>query len=177
MLISLATICSCQKQGSAAEQQLAQRKVELDAREEAFAERKSALDEREKALDERQKALDAREKAFAEKENAATNAPTNSTDVQNPAQLQAERARIIQQLSTNLPDHAQLHAEKAQKDKELQDQLGQSESRQEELQSARQRKMAIGMSGGAVFPAAQATSPHQSPAVEATSPSPSATPE
>jgi DNA repair exonuclease SbcCD ATPase subunit len=174
MLISLATICSCQKQGSAVEQQLAQRKVELDAREEALAERKSALDERVKALDERQKALDAREKAFAEKEKTAMNARTNSTDVQDPAQVQAERARIMQQLSTNLPDHSQLHAEKAQKDGEIQEQLSQ---RQEELQRARQRKMAIGMSGGAVFPAAQATSPPQSPAAEATSPSPSPTPQ
>ncbi|PYI41944.1 MAG: hypothetical protein DMF12_08380 [Verrucomicrobia bacterium] len=43
MLISFAMICSCQKQDLAAEQQLAQRKAELDARE-------KALDEREKAL-------------------------------------------------------------------------------------------------------------------------------
>ena len=57
MLISFAMICSCQKQDSTAEQQLAQRKTDLDAREEALAERKSALDEREKALDEREKAL------------------------------------------------------------------------------------------------------------------------
>jgi hypothetical protein len=177
MLISVAMIWSCQKQGSTSEQQFAQRKVELDARDEALAERKSALDEREKTLDERQKALDAREKAFAEKEKAAMNARTDPTNVQDPAQLQAERARIIQQLSTNLPDHAQLHAEKAQKERELQEQLGQSESRQEELQRARQRKMALGMSGGAVFPAAQATSPPESPAVEATAHSPSPTPQ
>jgi hypothetical protein len=43
MLISFAMICSCQKQDSAAEQQLAQRKAELDARE-------KALDEREKGI-------------------------------------------------------------------------------------------------------------------------------
>src|SRR2546428_1807582 len=49
MLISFAMICSCQKQDSAAERQLAQRKTELDARE-------NALDEREKALAEREKA-------------------------------------------------------------------------------------------------------------------------
>ena len=46
--ISLAILCSCQKQDSTAEQQLAQRKTELDARE-------KALDEREKALAERTK--------------------------------------------------------------------------------------------------------------------------
>jgi hypothetical protein len=34
MLISLAMICSCQKKDSTTEQQLAQRKTELDAREE-----------------------------------------------------------------------------------------------------------------------------------------------
>ena len=39
MLISFAMICSCQKQDSAAEQQLAQRKTELDARETALIER------------------------------------------------------------------------------------------------------------------------------------------
>src|ERR1700730_11649634 len=57
LLISFAMISSCQKQDSTAEQQLAQRKVELDAREEALAERKSVLDEREKALDEREKVI------------------------------------------------------------------------------------------------------------------------
>ena len=36
MLISFGMICSCQKQDSAAEQQLAQRKAELDAREQAL---------------------------------------------------------------------------------------------------------------------------------------------
>lgn len=164
MLLSLAMICSCQKQGSTAEQQLAQRKIELDGREEALAERKSELDERQKALDERQKALDSKEKEFAEKEKAAMNAQANPTNVQDPAQVQAERDRIIQQLSTDLPDHSQLRAEKAQKESERQMQLGQGESRQQELQRARQRKMeAIGMSGGAVFPAAPSTSPTPSP--------------
>jgi hypothetical protein len=79
--------------------QLAQRKVELDAREEALVERKSALDEREKALDEREKSL-------AEKQKGTMNARPNPTNVQgqtpDPAQVQAERDRIIQQLS--IPD-------------------------------------------------------------------------
>ena len=47
LLIPFALVCSCQKQDSTAEQQLAQRKTDLDARE-------KALDEREKALAERQ---------------------------------------------------------------------------------------------------------------------------
>jgi chromosome segregation ATPase len=176
MLVSLVMICSCQKQDSAAEQQLAQRKTDLDAREEALAERKSALDEREKALAERQKALDEREKSLAEKEKATMSARTNPTDVQDPAQVQAERDRMIQKLSTRLPDHSQVHAEKAEVERKIQGQLAPSQPRQEELQRARQRKMEA-MSGGAVFPAAQATSPPQSPAVEATSPSPSPTPQ
>src|SRR6202049_4725250 len=90
MLISFAMICSCQKQDSTAEQQLAQRKTDLDAREEALVERKSALDEREKALDEREKAL-------AEKEKATMNARTNPTNLQDqtpdPAQVEAEKDR------------------------------------------------------------------------------------
>jgi hypothetical protein len=48
LLIPFALGCSCQKQDTVAEQQLAQRKADLDARE-------KALDEREKALAERQK--------------------------------------------------------------------------------------------------------------------------
>src|SRR5881409_186180 len=48
MLISFAMICSCQKQDLAAEQQLAQRKAELDAREKALDEREKALAGREK---------------------------------------------------------------------------------------------------------------------------------
>src|SRR6266699_3629851 len=102
MLISFAMICSCQKQDSAAEQQLAQRKTDLDAREEALADRKSALDERQKALDEREKSL-------AEKEKATMNTRTNPTDVQDPAQVQAQRDMLKQQLSAmSPPDASQL---------------------------------------------------------------------
>src|SRR5437667_12257100 len=88
MLIAFAMICACQKQGSAAEQQLAQRKTELDTRE-------AALDEREKALVER-------ERAFAQREKAAANVRTIPPGVQGQtraaAQIQAERDRRIQQL-------------------------------------------------------------------------------
>jgi hypothetical protein len=48
LLIPFALVCSCQKQDSTGEQQLAQRKAELDARE-------KALDEREKTLAQRAK--------------------------------------------------------------------------------------------------------------------------
>ncbi len=55
MLTSLAMICSCQKQDSTAEAQLAQRKTELDVREEALVEREKAVIERAKPLAEREK--------------------------------------------------------------------------------------------------------------------------
>jgi hypothetical protein len=150
MLISLAMI-SCQKQDSAAEQQLAQRKTELDAREEALAARKSALDEREKALDEREKSL-------AEKEKATMNARTNPTNVQgqtpDPAQVEAEKERMIQQLSGMTPDPSQVSA--AEKEREIQRAqrlpgLGELQSQKQlgadELETQRQRKLeAAGMS-------------------------------
>ena len=50
MFVSLVMVCSCQKQDSAAEQQLARRKTELDAREQALDEREKALAEREKLV-------------------------------------------------------------------------------------------------------------------------------
>ena len=65
MVISLAMICSCQKQDAVAEQQLAQRKVELDTREDALIERLNALDEKVNALDERVRALAENEKSRA----------------------------------------------------------------------------------------------------------------
>ena len=149
MLVSLAMICSCQKKESATEQQLAQRKTELDAREEELAERKSALDERERALDEREKSL---------AEKATMNTRMNPTDAQgrvpDPAQVEAEKERMIQQLSAMVPDPAQI--EEAEKEREmLRAQklpgLGESQSQQhlgaDELETLRQRKLeAIGMS-------------------------------
>src|SRR2546430_16577795 len=73
MVISFMMICSCQKQDAVAEQQLAQRKVELDTREDA-------LIEREKVADEREKTLDQREKRLAEREKSKANAPTICPD-------------------------------------------------------------------------------------------------
>jgi hypothetical protein len=172
ILGSFVMICSCQKQESAAEQQLAQRKVELDAREEALAERKSALDEREKAL--------------AEREKAIANIRTIPTSVQgqtpDPAQAKAERDRRIQQLPPEfqalIPSRAQLQADKAEKDREKQERSAQRQLGPEDLQRQWQRNLdKAKMSGKAVFPATEAGSPTPSPAVEATSPSPSPTPQ
>src|SRR5712691_3740162 len=164
MLIAFAMICSCQKQDSAAEQQLAQRKVELDAREEALAERKSALDEREKALAER-------EKAIANVRTIPPGAPSQTPDA---AQIQAERERRIQQLPpefrTLIPDRSQMDAARAEKDRPKQERLSQGQRGPEELQSQRQRKSEAiqkwQMSGKAVFPAAEAGSPTPSPTPE-----------
>src|SRR6267378_1340068 len=71
-LICLAIVCSCQKQDSTVEAQLAQRKAELDTRE-------KALDEREKALVEREKAL-ANSRIIQPRQQA-----------RNPAEVEAER--------------------------------------------------------------------------------------
>jgi len=167
MVISLTTICSCQKQDSAAEQERAQRKTELDARE-------NALDERMNALDEKVKALDKKVNALFEKEQATLNARTTATDVQgqtpDPAQVKAQRDAAIQQFSAEIrarvPDDSKM--KKAESDRARRDAL-------EKLQSQRQPKSQI--SGGAVFPAPEATSPTPSSAAEVTSPSPSPTPE
>src|SRR6059058_2407550 len=48
LLIPLALGCSCQKRDAIAEQQLAQRKADLDAREKALDEREKTLTDREK---------------------------------------------------------------------------------------------------------------------------------
>src|SRR5207247_4308751 len=87
MLISFAMICSCQKQDLAAEQQLAQRKAELDARE--------------KALDEREKALAEREKATASARMIPPDLQSRR-QVRDPAQVKAERERRLQQLPPDL---------------------------------------------------------------------------
>jgi hypothetical protein len=106
-LASFAMICSCRKQDSAADAQLAQRKSELDARE--------------TALGEREKTLDARERALAERENATANTSTIRPELQsrrqipNAAEAKAERDRRIQQLPPEfralIPDASQVKAE------------------------------------------------------------------
>lgn len=97
MLVSFVMICACQKQDSAAEQQLAQRQVELDAREEASAERLNSLEEKVNSLDQSVKALAGKQQGAV---NATVNAPANPTDLQGEAQVQAERDLMIQQLPT-----------------------------------------------------------------------------
>ena len=170
MLISFAMICSCQKQDTAAEQQLAQRKAELDARE-------NALDEREKALAERARAVVSARTILPR----ALQSPGQVRDAGrpkiDPAQVKAERDRRLQQLPPDvkmlIPDPSRVQADNAERDKRIQELLGQRQRRLEELQRSR-------LSAGAAPPAAEATSPPSlaaSPAAEATSPSPSPTPQ
>ena len=87
MLVSFAMICACQKQDSAAEAELVQRKAELDIRE---------------------KALDERDKALAEKEKMIARFRAIPSDLQarkpalDPEQAKAEREKRIQQLPPEL---------------------------------------------------------------------------
>jgi hypothetical protein len=81
--ICFAMICACQKQDSAAEAQLAQRKAELDTRE-------KALDEKEKALLEREKAI-ANSRIIQSRQQA-----------RNPAEVEADREKRLQQLPPEL---------------------------------------------------------------------------
>jgi len=190
MVISFAMICSCQKQDAVAEQQLAQRKVELDTREDA-------LIEREKVADEREKTLDQREKALAESEKSRANAPTISPDAQSQdvvrdaAEATAERDRRIQQfraeIRARIPDPSQPDA-KVEKDRMTRDPRAQRQGAQGESQSQKQYKIQqpqkTWMSGAAVSPAVpttssapDATSQTSSPAVEAASATASPTPQ
>ena len=103
--ICFATICACQKQHSAAEA-IAQRKAELDTRE-------KALDEREKALVEREKAL-ANSRIIPSRQQA-----------RNPAEVEAEREKRLQQVPPELraliPNREQMNSKLA---KEREPRLG-----------------------------------------------------
>jgi hypothetical protein len=154
LLIASAMICSCQKQDSTAEAQLAQRKTELDVREEALVQREKAVDEREKAVAEREKAI----------ANGRIIQPQRQAP--DAAQAEAERQRRIQQLPPELraliPDRSRMDAGKAEKDPAAQ----QAVQSQRSLEDARRKKM----SG---IPAPQADIPE----ADASSSSPSPTPE
>jgi hypothetical protein len=107
VLVSLAMICSCQKQESTAEAKLAQRKAELDARE-------HALDDREKALIERERAV----------ANTRPVGPELQSRQQprDPAEVEAERQKRLQQLPPELraliPDRSQVNPANIAKDRE-----------------------------------------------------------
>ena len=149
-LIALAIICSCQKQDSTVEAQLAQRKTKLDVREEALVQR---------------------EKAVAEKEKALANSRVIQSRRQGPdaAQAEAERQRRIQQLPPELraliPDRSRIDASKAEKDRAAQQRAVRT---QRSLEDAQKKK---GIGGAFASPAAEV------PQADASSPSPSPTPQ
>jgi hypothetical protein len=103
IVIFFAMICACQKQDSAAEAQLAQRKSELDARE-------KALDEREKAVGEWEKAV-ANSRIIQSRQQA-----------RNPAEVEADREKRLQQLPPELralvPNPAQVESARLAKERE-----------------------------------------------------------
>ena len=173
MLISLAIICSCQKQDSTAETQLAQRKVQLDSREQA-------LDEREKTVEQRERAVAEREKAVA---NRRIIQPRRQ--VPDAAEAEAERQRRIQQLPPELraliPDRSRIESGKTAKDPGgAQQQAGQTQRGPGQSQSNIQRKFDAmqkrQISDAAASPEAETTSSPSS-AVEDSSVIPSPTPE
>ena len=157
VLTSVAMICACQKQDSAAQQQFTQPKTELSAREEALAERLNSVEEKVNSLDQKVREL-------AEKGNAAANARTNATDVQDqtadPAQVRAENERMIQQFSAMLPKPSPLAAgDPTKRERPGQQQLGPEDLQRRWQQNLDKAKM----SGQAIFPAAQGASPTPSP--------------
>jgi hypothetical protein len=145
MLISLAMICSCQKQDSSAEAQLAQRKTELDAREEALIQREKAVAAREKAV-------------------ANSRIIQSQRQVPDAAEAEAERQRRIQQLPPELkaliPDRSRLGTGKAEKDTATQERAVQT---QRSLEDARKKKMSTIAAPQTGVPDADATSPPASP--------------
>jgi ribonuclease HII len=194
-LISFALICSCQKQDSAAEQQLAQRKVELDAREDA-------LDEKVNALNEKINALDQRVNALAESEKSRANVPTISPDAQSQdvsrddAEAKVERDRRIQEfrdaMRARILDPSQMDAAKVEKERMTRDPAAHRQDAQQQSQSQKQYKFQQPqkpwISGAAASPpprpaapgtssASDASSQMSSPGAEAASPTASPTPQ
>ena len=157
VLIPFAMICSCQKQDSNAEAQLAQRKTELDVREEAVVQREKAVDEREKAV--------------AQRERAVANPRIIQPQRQAPdaAQAEADRQRRIQQLPPELraliPDRSRMDAERAGKNPTTDRQR--PVPTQRSLEDAQKK----GICGTFASPASEV------PQTDASSPSPSPTPQ
>ena len=143
ILIPFALVCSCQKQDSTAEQQLAQGKAELDARE--------------KALDEREKALVARENLAGKPRVPAV-----------PRVAPAEPQRTVPpELKGLIADPFNARAEREQR---MQERLAERQRRLEEIQKMRaaralQRPQATAPAAETA-PATEAASPIPSPTPE-----------
>ena len=137
LLIPFALVCSCQKQDSTAQQQLAQRKTELDGRE-------KALDEREKALVEREKLV------------AKPRVPSV------PRIAPAEPQRTVPpELKGLMADPSQLRTEREQR---IQERLAERQRKMEEVQRTRVR--AVPRNQATAPSTEQAASPSPSPTPE-----------
>ena len=137
LVVPFALCCSCQKQDALAEQQLAQRKADLDARE-------KALNEKEKALGDRQR--------LAAKPRVPT-APRTA-----PAEPQRS---IPPELKGLIADPSQARDEHEQR---IQERLAARQRRMEEIQ--RMRDARGRPAPQATAPAAEAVSPSPSPTPE-----------
>ena len=165
MLIPLAMVCSCQKQDAVAEQQLAQRKIELDTRE--------------KALDEREKILSEREKAIAR----AALGPADS-QLRDLKRDGSSNVRTSASVPPGLapPDNSQL---KASREKKIEELRALRQSRLEAIQKMRSMRAHPNSSAGAPVDTSASgntsgpadTSTSASTGAGATSPSPSSTPQ
>jgi predicted nucleic acid-binding Zn-ribbon protein len=149
LLIFLAMICACQKQDSAAEAQLAQRRAELDARE-------KALEEREKAVSEWEKAMT--------KFRAIPSDLQSRKPVVDPEQAKAEREKRIQQLPPELQalirGRSLLDARTAEKSRGTEDRAVELQRR---LEEARRKKMGAIASPNGEISDTQSSSPSPSP--------------
>jgi hypothetical protein len=141
LLIPFALACSCQKRDTTAEQQLVQRKAELDARE---------------------KALDEREKASADREKLAAKPSVPTV----PRTIPAEPQRSIPpELHGLIADPSQGRDDREQR---IQERLAERQRKIEEIKRiraarARARPQA---SPEATTPATEAASPSPSPTPE-----------
>lgn len=96
LLIPLALVCSCQKQDSTAEQQLTQRKADLDVRQ-------KELDDKEKALEQREKLVEKPTVASVPRLTPAPAEPQRTVPpelqglIADPSQLRTEREQRMQE--------------------------------------------------------------------------------
>jgi hypothetical protein len=137
LLIPFALACSCQKRDTAAEQQLVQRKAELDARE---------------------KALDEREKALADREKLAAKPSVPAVPRTVPAQPQRS---IPPELQGLMADPSQGRGDREQR---IQERLAERQRKIEELQ--RMRAARARARPQPTTPATEAASPSPSPTPE-----------
>jgi hypothetical protein len=140
LLISLALLCSCQKQDSTADQQLTQRKAELDARE--------------KALNDKEEALEVRQKVAAK---------PRLPSVPRIAPAAAEpHATVPPELEGLVADPSKLRTEREQR---IQERLAE---RQKKIEEVQRRRVRVGTPAQAAAPSteSEATSPSPSPTPE-----------